>query len=46
MRNVSDRIAEIIETILCAFNLLFFFENCAVYEVMWKKKWYSNTGHR
>jgi len=27
-------------------NLFFFFENCAVYEVIWNKIWYSNTGHR
>ena len=36
MRNVSVKIVENIKThILC--SITFFFENCAVYETMWKK---------
>jgi len=27
-------------------NSFFFFENCAVYEIMWKKKQNSREGHR
>jgi hypothetical protein len=36
MRNVSEKVVEKIKTYF-TFNNVFFFENCGVYEIMWKK---------
>jgi hypothetical protein len=37
MRNLSYRNVDKIKTIIVKFNNIFFFENRAVYEIMWKR---------
>jgi hypothetical protein len=44
MQNVQTKFVKIKHIV---YSLIFFsFENRAVYEIMWGKKWYSQTGHR
>jgi len=45
MRNVSNKSCTVSHNTPFLFNSVFSFENRAVYEIMWKKIWYSWTGH-
>ena len=45
MRNLSDECCSENQIHILS-SIFFFFENHVVYEIMWKKIWYSQTGHR
>jgi hypothetical protein len=45
MRNVSDKAADRIKTHILG-SIPYFSENISFYELMWKKIWNSQTGHR